>query len=453
MDENAKYYAEIIVKFREGGRLFEEDNKLMADHLSLDSFNNLVNRFETATARRSFPCDPVILRRLVANAREWLDAPIPNLDLFARIRFTERTNEIEAILEQLNRDEEIEMAQLAALPGWPPSADLMTQQSYLNTTFQGGVDAHFAWAIDGGDGTHVTVVDCEFGFNPTHEDLPVIDVIFDGDNDLTQRQNHGTAVLGILGGINDAQGVSGICHGATLQFASESGGHRTDCFSALLNRVGTKQLVAGDVVLLEMQTSINLPAEYDHDLRAAILTLVGNGICVVAAAGNGDKNLDDYSFWNPSSPPVLIDSSDSILVNDSGAILVGAGASSLTAMAQSRNGISNYGARITCQGWGDSVTTSGGNGNIQSGLNERYTASFRRTSSAAAIIAGVVACLQSAAIANLGSPLSPLAVRALLADPNLGIPQVPHINVGSASDKPIGALPDMQRLFEAAGIV
>ena len=73
---------------------------------------------------------------------------------------------------------------------------------------------------------------------------------------------------------------------------------------------------------------------------------------------------------------------------------------------------------------------------------------FNGTSSAAAIVGGVVACLQGRAKQALGGPLTPERVRRLLATKAYGKPQ-PR---SDAKEYPIGPLPDLRKLFEAVRI-
>ena len=84
------------------------------------------------------------------------------------------------------------------------------------------------------------------------------------------------------------------------------------------------------------------------------------------------------------------------LLNDSGAILVGAGRSPIWGVqARSAEYDSNYGFRVDLQGWGDSVVTTGyGNLYNLNGPDWFYTFDFPNTSSATAIVAGAVASVQ-----------------------------------------------------------
>lgn len=438
---------EIIIKFREGGSLTEKRGRLYAEHLSLKRFYHTLGSVKGAQVRRSFSMEEGLIRELKTRASRHLKRPIPSLNLFARVRLLEEVD-IEALVKKLSGDPEIEFACVAGIPAPPPQTPDFTGQQEYQDPAPDGVDASYAWFFPGGDGTDVQICDCEYGFNSTHEDLPGVVVVSNLDGNLTQYDYHGTAVLGELVARPDAHGVTGISHGATAMFASESGGHRTDCINDAI-----AALNPGDILVLEMQTGNPYkPAEYDPDIHAAITTAVGSGIVVVAAAGNGYINLTtttnangDY-IWDPAS----------VDYDDSGAIIVGAGGSTSNANPHSKLNFSNYGDRVTCQGWGEDVvttgTTSAGVANLyDGGPNAEYTDTFNGTSSATPIVAGVVACLQGAALEAFGAPLTPATVRSLLADPTNGTPQADSPAFPTTT-YPIGPLPDVGRVLRAAGI-
>ena len=62
--------------------------------------------------------------------------------------------------------------EMAALPGDAPAItpDFTASQIYLNPA-PAGIDARFAWTKPGGRGEGVTIIDCEWGWNFSHEDL------------------------------------------------------------------------------------------------------------------------------------------------------------------------------------------------------------------------------------------------------------------------------------------
>ncbi len=152
-------------------------------------------------------------------------------------------------------------------------------------------------------------------------------------------------------------------------------------------------------------------------------------------------NANGDTIWDPSSADY----------DDSGAIIVGAGTSIHDDHPHSKKGFSDYGARVTCQGWGEDVTTTGYGSLYNGGADEDYTESFNGTSSATPIIAGLVTCLQGAAIEAFGAPLSPAAIRSILEDPANGTPQADSPTY-PATSYPIGPLPDLRRVLKAANI-
>jgi hypothetical protein len=72
----------------------------------------------------------------------------------------------------------------------------------------------------------------------------------------------------------------------------------------------------------------------------------------------------------------------------------------------------NFGRRIDCFAWGDSVYSTDPSGTLPMG----YSPTFSGTSSAAAIIAGAALVIQAIAEKNLNNRLAPAVVRKLLSD-------------------------------------
>lgn len=90
----------------------------------------------------------------------------------------------------------------------PATANLSTRQGYLDPA-PGGIDARYAWTIAGGRGAGIRIIDCEWGWRFTHEDLlqNQMGVVFGSSS---SSDNHGTAVLGEISGDRNAFGVLGI---------------------------------------------------------------------------------------------------------------------------------------------------------------------------------------------------------------------------------------------------
>jgi serine protease len=179
--------------------------------------------------------------------------------------------------------------------------------------------------------------------------------------------NHGTAVLGILRGLDNGFGVRGIADQAALYFAAANTASGYNVGAAVTNC--SNALRPGDIILIEQQIhgpnansnqlgngQFGLVAvEWYKPYYDAIVAAVAAGRVVVEAAGNGEQNLDDpiYQQGNDGHAPFLPR-------NDSGAILVGAGqspVSSGTPRAPSR--FTNHGSTVDLQGWGDSVLSAG----------------------------------------------------------------------------------------------
>ncbi len=326
----------------------------------------------------------------------------------------------------------------------PPTPDLTSGQGYLSSA-PVGVGASDVASVPGADGAGITIVDAEFSWTLAHEDLELppsasIDGLV-GVDPFPDDGNHGTAVLGVLGARRNGYGVGGLAPAASHRvapvFTAELG---YDVGRAV--SIATGVLGPGDVILLEQQIGVcgslcdNAaatgcgPVEYYLPWYDAIATATALGITVVEAAGNGNVDLDGPACGG------LFDRQRA----DSGAIIVGAG----SPFDRSRLFFSSYGSRVDVQGWGIFVTTTGYGGLFDpDDVRQRYTDSFSGTSSASAIVAGVVAAIQGARIAAGNDPFTPRALRAHLRA--TGTPQT----LGAfALTGTIGPLPNLARAIQ-----
>ncbi len=356
------------------------------------------------------------------------------------------------------------------------SNDFTGQQEYLDPGPE-GIDARYAWTKAGGCGHGVKVMDIEGAWRFSHEDLlqnPSGCLGGIPTTDLTWVR-HGTAVVGMLGGDHNGFGIAGICPGAQLNtisiFGNSNGEPEPDWSYAASIRLAADMLSPGDIILIELQhpgparkfeertdQSGYIPVEWWPCNLAAIQYAISRGIIVVEAGGNGQQNLDDKIYDDHPAPPYgpFPDSWTNPFrrnPDDSGAILVGAGAppegihGSVFDVDRSRLTFSNFGSIMDTQGWGEEVTTSGGNKNLTPAAEEdrQYTRGFRGTSSAAAMVAGVLACLQGILRADYRA-LSPERARQFLRDDNLGSPQQRGRFV--SAEERIGPRPDLRKLID-----
>jgi subtilisin family serine protease len=328
--------------------------------------------------------------------------------------------------------------------------ELEAFQGYLDPAPE-GMDVRFAWTLPGGRGENIRIVDIEFNWNLKHNDLvgAISDafIIVRGRDELPDLNvNHGTAVLGQLVAAPDDIGVTGIAHRAKIGLISPLTEGTVPRVGDAINRA-VRRLDAGDVILLEQQSVAGprfditngrglLPIEFEPDVFNAIKSATEKGIIVIEPAGNGFQNLDD---------PVYNGTFDRSK-RDSGAIMVGAGMSppGIYGPGPDRQRVeeSNYGSRVDVQGWGRFVTTCGyGDLRREQGENNWYTTVFGGTSSAAAMVAGAAAVLQSIVKERDLPPLTPAQLRQLLVA--TGSPQT-----GDRSQN-IGTRPDLRAAIAA----
>ena len=371
-------------------------------------------------------------------------------NLYFRVSFPAGTDRV-SLLNQLNALDIVELAYPVGDEPPPPShADYRPQQGY-RLAAGSGIHADAANLVPGGRGQNVQVTDIEGAFLVAHEDLPAVTIYDNGAMfGAANWVNHGTAVMGMMFGVDNGFGVLGLVPDAAPAFVAQSGGRANAIDVAAANSS------AGDVILLEMQTTgANggctagnqtgcVPQEYDQASYDATVAAVAAGIIVVGAAGNGSENLDSAAYGPTfGSRP------------DSGAIIVGAGAAgsddswpsvgnqngpTCNDPERSRLNFSTFGSRVDAQGWGECVMSTGyGFAEGSSASTDSYRASFSGTSSASPFVASAAAILSSVAIENGDADgLTSTEARAIIVA--TGTPQdlSPGANTGN-----IGPLPNL----------
>ncbi len=351
--------------------------------------------------------------------------------LVARTPGARTLGDLERIGNELQRLSVVEFVDLVPL-GNPPPGDIAppTPDLSVNQTYRGanpGMNADFA-AAHGINGLGLRISDCEYGWNPAHEDLNDIDLHLEPGQTIHPDvysngwDEHGTAVLGETSAVVNGYGCSGMIPGAEVytypEWTLEEGFRRETCIAHAI-----ADSSVGDIVLLEMQTTGPGggygPAELDKDVWVLVKAGTDAGVVIVGAAGNGDQNLDGSAYSEYRSR------------GDSGALIVGAGSSNTN---HDKLSFSTYGARVNVQGWGQNVFTIGYGGYAMYGgdENQSYTASFSGTSSASPFVTSAAVAVQSYAVDKTGMPMASISLRDLLIA--TGVPQGSGGHIGPFVD-------------------
>ncbi len=397
---------------------------------------------------------------------------------------------------------------------------LYPEQSYLEQA-PDGIDAEAAWDL-GFSGVGVGFVDIELGWNLQHVDLRSLltDAIaeqgtaadderalrFFNDNFRSKfgdscSHKHGTNVLGVVVGIDNTCGVVGIAPdarvGVASRFKAENDGSPAEpqpvkagsnpdywqvpnAIVAAVAGAHARSIGAGDVLLLEVQTVSKEPVEVVPQAFDAIRLAVALGVVVIEAAGNGGTDLDGPltgSYELSTDPSATVLDRGSAGFTDSGAIMVASADPGTAVIGVDGKGSfeghaphakSNYGSRIDCYAWGESVMTcdyhTGGGGSSlvfekacgdvpnASACDTRYTFDFGGTSAASAIVAGAAILVQE----MTGKKLSPLRLRQVLSGksrqqadalqrPDTGTGYVQTLDA-KGKVKQIGVMPDLLKI-------
>ena len=322
---------------------------------------------------------------------------------------------------------------MAAKPVQPPTdippatPDYLDFQNYIGS--DPGVNMGYAWDL-GYYGQNIAVRDVEYGVNVDHEEFNEQNVFIQPGmtvhEDVTEDfSEHGTAAIGVLYNHNGTYGSTGMVFDAAEvilfpEYTAENDYNRVNAVSqAFANSY------PGDVIMYEMQAwgiTDYAPAEYDEPVWDLTRAAVDYGIVIVAAAGNGDQDLD-----SPPYEPYMNR-------GNSGAIIVGAGTPNTS---HNRVSFSTFGSRVDVQGWGYDVFSTGYGDAYELGgdFNQRYTW-FSGTSSATPVVTSCVVNLQAYYYDLTGNYLLGEEIRDILQ--LTGIPQGTNISGN------IGPLPNME---------
>jgi hypothetical protein len=340
--------------------------------------------------------------------------------------------------------------------------DLTVHQGYL-----ADMNVNYAWT-QGITGQDVTLVDGEAGWNKDHLDLPISDPsaqlgvggCFVGDTNpiCASSVPHGTAVVGIMGAIDNGHGTTGIAHGANIKFVNAAAAGPAGVLNGLTDGNPVNgELDPGDVIGFPIGFAGKLtpngqcgqdvasqygcmPVDISQDVFVAVQQAVAAGITVVEGAANGSISLDDPTVYRTTDVDLSI--------YDSGSIIAGASQGS----NHQKAAWSNCGSAVTTYAWGQDVATSAypyglyaWNGTTpplppNSDDDAFFVDMFAGTSAATPMIASAAALIQSYAKQLMGDKrhLMPLKIREIIE--NTGLPQ-------SGGGCNIGAQPRLDQAF------
>ncbi len=393
----------VVVKFAEGTGIRAQDGQFRADAgTDLSHLESILSRLGGVVLAPRISLARDVLDGLRQRAESLSGRRMPDLTLYSEIRLpalgdpTVERQRLSDLLRDLNALDIVQVAfaqplmEVATLgmglPVRTTTPDFSGQQGYLYDA-PVGVGANAAWAFPGGHGENVKVVDIEFGWRFTHEDIK--DPFFVAGEPGTD--DHGTAVLGEYSGIDNGFGVTGIANLVDI------GGCSVNTMS-LVEAIAQAMtvLAAGDLYVIELHAvgpfDKWLPMEFWQDNFDAIQTASAAGLIGCEAAGNGSEDLDFIGYQGAFDRRV----------RDSGAIMCGAG----TPQELTGEWFTNYGSRVDLEGWGSSVVTTCCGDLWNTGPDSTYTATFNGTSSATPIVTGSVASLQGQSLALFGERLT-----------------------------------------------
>ncbi|MDA2627190.1 S8 family serine peptidase [Bacillus cereus] len=446
---------QLIVKFKNEMDLPYEDGieKRIKNGNYDNNLKKLFSENTELTLNRLFSSvNPIEIEKLSLHSKSFANQSAENLLNYYIVQAPNNI-EIELLLKKFETSPLVEEAYIqekqiltppeVQLPGLsvnPYDDPRFKNQGYLEAAPK-GINASHAWSIKGGDGKGTTFVDMEYGWLLNHEDLVNQNIKLMSGQNISQHRAHGTSVLGIVSSEDNQIGNIGIAPKANVKVISQirdNGIYNTA--DAILSAVHNLQ--AGDILLLEAQASYDgygdkyLPVEVHPDIFDAIRVGADKGIIIIEAGANGSNDLDNFKDRNGKK----ILNRNSPDFKDSGAIMVGAGSSTVP---HKRLWFSNYGSRLDVYGWGENVDTT--SANPSQNTTNLYTSTFSGTSSASPIIAGAATSIQGIAKEHRGSPYTPAELRNILSNPNTGTKSQDPWN-----DR-IGVLPDLKSILDNLG--
>lgn len=406
--------------------------------MELSGLDEILQRYELQRAEPSFLItEPeAIAAQAVARDR---GMGTPNLGSFVTLYFPPETD-TRSVAQELNQLPEV--ARALPVPGArPPQSPL--NEPLLGTSDQVIADpitglenqwyifrcrANDAWSLASGEG--VVVVDIDWGYRTSHEDLAArLDMdhafnAFDGGTNVSfgGDVSHGTAVMGIAGGADNDLGMAGFALGASLWPVQADSGPGPalpgDAWARGIEWVRTTDSNGRrKVIILEVQTGSFGNYEMVPSVNVAIQTAIAHGVVVCVAAGNGDRDAGIDDLGNPFP--------------ETGSILVGA--TEFHPNQNPRASFSNFSPRVVVSAPGDAFHDL----TCDSSGDSAYRSGFGGTSGATPKVAGTAALML-----QVNPDLTHEEIRTIL--------NTTGTTVVTTPDKPVGTFLNAEAAVQAA---
>ncbi len=322
-----------------------------------------------------------------------------------------------------------------AYQGYHDPAPEGTDLDYARTAFDADV-------VDGTAGRWTGIM--EYSMRITHEN--VTDAVFPLGGTPATEIEHGTAVMGVLGGCDDNNvGVLGYLADQRMMlyqldhpsYGSIAEVYNEANYDLLAGEVSNSSwgyisdpMPPGQECPCHSWENGAVPIEYDPAVKAAVQAGVAEGIHYFIIAHNGCTDLDDPVFGDIFQ-----------YSTDTGSNYVGGADNSVVGEGHDALCYTSFGSRVDHYAWGDYVRTSG-YGDLWSGNgpNEYYTSDFEGTSAACPIVAGCGGVMNNIwRDQNGGASLAPTTLRSWL-----GTYATPNNDAGSV---PIGEMPNLRGIL------
>jgi hypothetical protein len=266
----------VVVKFRDGEKLRITDKKLTGMRSGQANLLNNVLRqagITDAAMQPLFEGTPEELERDKTEGQRRTGRQLADLSQYFVIALPPTVSAAE-VANNLNQLPFVEYARPALRPAPPPIYRIPEAAEALTDDAARAVSPNFTTSqgykgkappgvgpipnVKGADARGMSFADVEYDWTLRHEDLgiPNLRVL---ETELTSDHfggpEHGTAVLGILSGIPNSFGVTGIAPGA-FAYVAPASSTEIGYMPARAIGLATNKLNAGDVIVIEQQSPV-----------------------------------------------------------------------------------------------------------------------------------------------------------------------------------------------------